>query len=70
MIEERSTYQNVDTLNTFPIKKTLCRWGVGFYGQPKSDKSGKTKPDFFYLFRKSNILTIIFLLCIMTYLNL
>ena len=42
-------YKNVDIVNTFPIKKTLCRWGVGFgfYGQPKSEKSGEKNPDFF-----------------------
>ena len=51
VLTDRRTFyvQNVDIVNTFPIKKTLCRWGVGFgfYGQPKSEKSGKTKPDFF-----------------------
>ena len=36
MIEERSIYQNVDTLNTFP-------WGIGFgFWTSKSEKS-----DFF-----------------------
>ena len=52
MIEERSIYQNVDTLNTFPIKKKLCRWNVGFgiYWQPKSEKSGQTNPDYILLF--------------------
>ena len=64
-------YKNVDIVNTFPIKKTLCRWGVvfGFYGQPKSEKSGGKKPDFFFI-RKSNILTTIVLLFIIAYLNL
>ena len=39
MIEERSIYHNVDTINTFPTKKKrICQWGVGFgfYGQPNS----------------------------------
>jgi hypothetical protein len=47
-------YKNGDIVNTFPIKKTLCRWGVGFgfYGQPKSEKSGEKKPDFFLFIPK------------------
>jgi hypothetical protein len=46
MIEERSIYHNVDTINTFPTKKKrICQWGVGFglYGQPNS-----TCFDFFF----------------------
>ena len=40
VLTDRRTFY-VDIVNTFPIKKTLRRWGVGcgFYGQPKSEKS-------------------------------
>ena len=46
MIEERSINQNADTWNTFPTKKHICQWGVGFgfYGQPK--------PVFFFFIKK------------------
>jgi hypothetical protein len=50
MIEERSIYHNVDTINTFPTKKNICQWdvGFGFYGQPNP-----TCFDFFFFFPKS-----------------
>ena len=48
-------YKNVDIVNTFPIKKTLCRWGVGFgfYGQ--TEKSGEKKTRFFFIYSESQI---------------
>ena len=67
MIEERSIYHNVDTINTFPTKKNICQWGVGFgfYGQPNP-----TCFDFFFFFRNPNLVTTIYLLFIMISLKL
>ena len=45
MIEERSIYQNVDTLNTFPTKYVH---GVsGFMGNQNPKNLGKQNPIFF-----------------------
>jgi hypothetical protein len=54
MIEESSIYQNVDTVYTIPIKKSICQWGVGFgfYGQ-----QNPTCFDLLLFFRNSNLTT-------------
>jgi hypothetical protein len=66
MIEERSIYHNVDTINTFPTKKKEFVNGVlglGFMGN-------QTRLVLIFFFRNSNLVTTIYLLFIIISLKL
>ena len=66
MIEERSIYHNVDTINTFPTKKIFVNrvLGLGFMGN-------QTRLVLIFFFpRNPNLITTIYLLFIMISLKL